>query len=46
MDLPSRTVGASPQSIASNIRGDWFVEKRKMYMTFMRRDLPRDTQIG
>ncbi len=36
MDLPSTAMGASPQSIALNIRGDWFVEKRKMNMTFLR----------
>ena len=33
-DLPSAAMGALPQSITSNIRGDWFVEKRKMYMIF------------
>lgn len=32
--MASAAIGASPQLTTRNIRGNWFVEKRKMNMTF------------
>jgi hypothetical protein len=34
MAMASAAIGASPQLTTRNIRDDWFVEKRKMNITF------------